>query len=376
MKDFKPDLTPISRSTSSLILQKMGVLNIGAPSRRGGRYLLLLLLLGGTFAGGYYFSKRQKGTPSVSPQIPVASSVVMATNAEPVVAAPVALPVATPVAASQPLVNHPTPSSLAAVPVGDPSVTGSNATIRVVRYGPVDKKRIALTFDDGPQANVTPKVLEVLKEHGVKATFFVLGDRVKQHPEILRMIVNDGHEIGNHTYSHRLLTAMTTNLIEREVYETQELIRQSAGVETHMFRPPYGAYRNSTKQILQEAGLMNIVLWSVDPEDWHVRNSQHIVDAVTNRVQSGAIIVCHDIYKSTLNALPDMITSLKGMGYELVTVNELCGVPSSTPVGATAPAAQGPAPAATPLPSASPAGTTPISSTNTPSVPAQPVILP
>jgi len=385
MKDFKPDSTPIERSTSSLILQKMSALNPASRTGGAGRGLLLILLVGGAFFGGYYFSKRHVTSAPATPAVSVpaeapaaiapAAPVVPASTPVPVppphavvppphVAAPAPAPVAVqsaPAPATPPPAAAPAPHVAPAAPVTDFTIAGTNG-IRVVRYGPVDRKRIALTFDDGPHPTVTPKVLEVLKEQQVKGTFFVLGDRIRQHPELLHMITDGGHEIGNHTYSHRLLTAMSTNLIEREVSETQELIRTAAGVETHMFRPPYGAYRASTKEILQRYGL-NIVLWSVDPEDWkHTKDPQHIVDTITNRVQNGSIVVCHDIYKTTLGVLPDLITCLKNMGYDMVTVNDLCGVPNSTPIGAgTAPAPSSVpvAPAAPALPPAAAPGTTP-----------------
>ena len=238
------------------------------------------------------------------------------------------MPTNAPAHSNHPIVSvpaTPVPTAVPAQPATLPTEANTNFVVHVCRNGPVDRKRIALTFDDGPHLQLTPKVLALLKEHQIKATFFVLGNQVKKHPEVLKMILKDGHEIGNHTYSHRLLSAMSRDLIEKEVKETQGLIHDATGSSTHLFRPPYGVYRQSTREILQQEGL-HIVLWSVDPEDWRVRDSQKILNSVTNHVQNGSIIVCHDIYKTTVEALPEMLTWFKSAGYECVTISELCGL--------------------------------------------------
>jgi peptidoglycan/xylan/chitin deacetylase (PgdA/CDA1 family) len=201
----------------------------------------------------------------------------------------------------------------------------SNA-VQVVHFGPSDQKRIALTFDDGPHSVITPKVLEVLRSNEVKATFFVLGNQVKKNPKILAQEVAEGHEIGNHTYSHRLLTSMTTNLIQSEFFDTQHLIKNAVGFEPELFRPPYGVYRASTKTLLLENHMNTIVLWSIDPEDWKSRDSEKVFNIITNKVQNGSIILCHDIYPTTLNMLPNLIHELKSRGFELVTISQLCGL--------------------------------------------------
>lgn len=199
--------------------------------------------------------------------------------------------------------------------------------MRVVTCGPSDSKRIALTFDDGPQPRLTAQVLEILRNRKVKATFFVLGKCVKQHPEILRQVAAEGHEIGNHTYDHRLLAGMSDEQIERQITETQAEIKSAIGEEPRIFRPPYGVLRVNSKAILADHH-MNAVLWSVDPRDWRVRNRDKILHAVTNHVQNGSIVVCHDIYQTTVDALPEMIDALQAAGYELTTVSQLCGFSS------------------------------------------------
>lgn len=203
----------------------------------------------------------------------------------------------------------------------------SDPQLQVVHSGPSSSKQVALTFDDGPHPAYTAKILDILREHKVKATFFVLGNRVKQYPWILRQIVAEGHEIGNHTYDHRWLTAMDNSLISREIADTQAAIRNATGYETSLFRPPYGAFRNDTRTVFKEHHL-NIVLWNVDTKDWSSHNQDRILANVTNQTRNGSIILCHDIHKATLDALPSVLKALESRGYEFTTVNQLCGLPS------------------------------------------------
>jgi len=217
------------------------------------------------------------------------------------------------------------------VPTGEtpPARPGEPSTeeppFQVLRSGPATAPLVALTFDDGPHHQITPLVLAELRKREVKATFFVLGGCVKAHPAILRQIVQEGHEIGNHTYSHRLLKSMKTELIQREIVETQTLIREAVGYEPSLFRPPYGSFGAATRELCREHNL-NVILWSVDPRDWRIRDEERIYQAVTSHTQNGSIILCHDIYRATLQALPRILDTLLEGGYRFVTVSELCGL--------------------------------------------------
>jgi peptidoglycan-N-acetylglucosamine deacetylase len=199
--------------------------------------------------------------------------------------------------------------------------------VPTVNSGPNDKNLIALTFDDGPHPSITPKILEELRKRKIRATFFVLGDRVKKYPWIVQQIVAEGHELGNHTFNHKLLTELPIDAVDREITETQNEIKKLTGYETSLFRPPYGAMKAETKLFLREKNF-TVVLWSVDPRDWQVRNSDRILTHVINNTRNGSIILCHDINKSTLEALPDMLDLLIEMGYEFATVNQLCNLPA------------------------------------------------
>ncbi len=191
--------------------------------------------------------------------------------------------------------------------------------------GPKNSKLVAITFDDGPHPIYTPKVLDELRKRHVKATFFVLGDLVKRYPWVVRQIMAEGHEIGNHTFDHRLMTVMSPELIEKEITETQNEIKNITGTEPILFRPPYGAFRPDTKAIFREHNL-SVILWSVDPRDWRVRNEQKICNFITKQTRGGSIVLCHDIHKTTLEALPQILDSLAAEGYEFTTVSKLCGI--------------------------------------------------
>jgi len=205
------------------------------------------------------------------------------------------------------------------------SVEETESPVHVIRSGSSTSKIVALTFDDGPHRTITPKVLEQLRQRNIKATFFVLGDRVKHHPEILRQIAAEGHEIGNHTYSHRILKFMTNELIDREITETQNEIKSAIGCEPRLFRPPYGSFRPDSRDVFRQHNL-SVILWSVDPRDWRVRDEELLYQAVTSQTQNGSIILCHDIYNSTLQALPRILDTLLAEGYQFTTVSELCGL--------------------------------------------------
>lgn len=179
---------------------------------------------------------------------------------------------------------------------------------------------VALTFDDGPTPEYTNAILDALKENNASATFFVLGSRASNYPEILQRMILEGNEIGNHTYSHKQLTALSKANIEEEITHTQETIHDATNRYPTVIRPPYGS-KNDT--VLQSAGNKKIVTWSLDTEDWRSKNAKTIVDKVVNEVEDGSIILMHDLYASSADAAIILISKLREMGYQLVTVSEL-----------------------------------------------------
>lgn len=193
-------------------------------------------------------------------------------------------------------------------------------------------KYVALTFDDGPHPNVTPEVLQTLKEHDIKATFFMLGSQVEKYPETAAQVAREGHEIGNHTYHHPNLRKQTYAEMMEEVRKTNEKIELATGVTPELFRPPYGIYTN---EVLDYAGTSgySMVLWSVDSLDWKHRNAEAIHRIVTQQIVNESIVLLHDIHATTAEALPALIQSLQKEGYSFLTVSELLAIQGATNAG-------------------------------------------
>ena len=178
---------------------------------------------------------------------------------------------------------------------------------------------IALTFDDGPHRVNTNRLLDILSENNAKATFFVLGSRAIYEPDILMRMVNEGHQIGNHTYSHKSLSTLTINEIDQEVSKTNDFVKSVTGKDVELIRPPYGAVNQTVISNTDEP----LILWSIDTLDWKSKNKDKIREEVLTKVKDGDIILMHDIYKSTIDACETIIPELIEQGYQLVTVDEL-----------------------------------------------------
>ena len=182
-----------------------------------------------------------------------------------------------------------------------------------------DSKKIAITFDDGPHPYYTEQLLDGLKERGVKATFFVTGMHVEQYPDVIKRMSEEGHLIGNHTYSHIQLSNNNVDSFRQELIQTNEVIEELTGQEVQYVRPPYGTWNKKFEKELN----MFPVLWTIDPLDWCSDNVARIVYKVTSRAEENSIILMHDEYKSTVTAAFQIIDELTEQGYEFVTVDEL-----------------------------------------------------
>ena len=182
-----------------------------------------------------------------------------------------------------------------------------------------DSKKIALTFDDGPHPYYTEQLLDGLKERDVKATFFVLGKHVEEYPELVQRMSEEGHLIGNHTYSHMQLSQGNSEAFKEELVRTSELIENLTGQEVQYVRPPYGTWNKKFEKELN----MFPVLWNIDPLDWSSSNVSNIVQKVKAKAKENAIILMHDEYKTTVTASLQIVDELKEEGYEFVTVEEL-----------------------------------------------------
>lgn len=178
---------------------------------------------------------------------------------------------------------------------------------------------VALTFDDGPDPRYTEKLLDGLKERGVKATFFVTGANASKYPEIIKRIQEEGHLIGNHTYHHIQLTAANGEQFRNEIISTNEVIRGITGEDTEYIRPPYGSWNKKYEEELN----MFPVLWSIDPRDWCSDDADCIVRNTVSKVKEGDIILMHDQYQSSVTAALEIVDRLQKEGYIFVTVEEL-----------------------------------------------------
>ncbi|WP_455542713.1 polysaccharide deacetylase family protein [Intestinibacter sp.] len=199
----------------------------------------------------------------------------------------------------------------------------------IIKKGNKDEKVVALTFDDGPDEVFTPQVLDILKKYDVKATFFVIGEKVPYNKKIVKREQDEGHEIGNHTYTHINAAKKTRAEIEDEVTKTQEVIKEVTGKYPTLFRPPYRALNRDLCQIVKSKN-MNIVLWSnIDVRDWSNPGVSTMVNTIDSNVENGNIIILHD-YNSvrndksqTIQALEIIIPDLKEKGYKFVTISQL-----------------------------------------------------
>lgn len=182
-----------------------------------------------------------------------------------------------------------------------------------------EKPKIALTFDDGPHPSSTPVLLDGLAGRNVKVTFFVIGENVVKYPKILAREAEEGHMIGNHTYSHVDLTKISREMAECELEKTNTAIEVVTGEKTEYMRPPYGAWE---KKMEEKTGMM-AVLWNVDPLDWNTENETEIVNKVVTETEENDIILLHDCYLSSVKAALRIIDIMQAKGYEFVTVDEL-----------------------------------------------------
>ena len=180
-------------------------------------------------------------------------------------------------------------------------------------------RRIALTFDDGPHPSYTEELLDGLKERGVQATFFVTGEHAQLHPVIIKRMQEEGHLIGNHTYSHIQLRKGNREVFKEELIKTNEILEEITGQEVVYVRPPYGSWDKSFEKELN----MFPVLWTVDPLDWCSSNADCIAQKIVSKVDENDIILMHDYYKSSVEAALKAVDELLEKGYTFVTVEEI-----------------------------------------------------
>jgi peptidoglycan/xylan/chitin deacetylase (PgdA/CDA1 family) len=225
----------------------------------------------------------------------------------------------------------------------------------------VDGPQIALTFDDGPNATLTPKLLDLLAAHHMKATFFVVGQNAADHPDILRRAVREGHEIANHSWSHPNLAKMSDDAVRRELQRTDDAIFAAIGKHPTLLRPPYGSITERQKHWIHDDFGYRIIIWDVDPLDWKRPGPSVVTSRILKETRAGSIVLAHDIHAPTIEAMPATFDQLDRKGFKSVTVTELLAMATPLPPKPTA------TPRASPIPAASPGAVyTPPVTTSTP----------
>src|SRR5438034_3037482 len=234
----------------------------------------------------------------------------------------------------------------------DPSITFNSVH--------VDGPYIAMTFDDGPSATLTPKLLDLLAAHHIKATFFVIGENVAEHSEIVARAAREGHEIANHSWSHPNLGKMSGDNVRSQLQRTDDAIQNATGKRPTLMRPPYGSITAREKRWIHDDFGYDIILWDVDPYDWKRPGPAVVRNRILKKTQPGSIVLSHDIHPGTIEAMPSTLDALAAKGFKFVTVSEVIrmAVPQR-PSAASQPEAtvSVPATVASPSPSATPSRT-------------------
>ncbi len=190
----------------------------------------------------------------------------------------------------------------------------------------VDGPYIAMTFDDGPSAALTPKLLDLLAAHHIKATFFVLGELVAEYPEIVARAAREGHEIASHSWSHPNLAKMSQESVRSQLQRTDDAIKSAIGKSPTLLRPPYGSITEREKRWIHDEFGYDIILWDVDPLDWKRPGPAVVRNRILKETRPGSIVLSHDIHPGTVEAMPSTFDELEAKGFKFVTVSELLGM--------------------------------------------------
>ncbi|HEX2948498.1 MAG TPA: polysaccharide deacetylase family protein [Armatimonadota bacterium] len=213
-------------------------------------------------------------------------------------------------------------SVIMATPIPHQFEAIQSASFQKFYRGNPTRKEVAFTFDDGPHKGITEQLLAVLKQYNVKATFFVVGKKAEQSPELVKTEFADGHCIANHTYHHDRLVALSKTTLATEIDSCSDVINKITGKRPQFFRPPGGTMDVLVTNMAQELGYRT-VLWSINSGDFERPGKRVIINRVMKCVSNGSIILFHDGVQQTIDALPEIITTLRGQGYEFVTIDDM-----------------------------------------------------
>src|SRR5216110_691904 len=203
---------------------------------------------------------------------------------------------------------------------GRKAPTEQNITFNSVH---TEGPHIAMTFDDGPSPTLTPKLLDLLATRHIKVTFFVIGENVAEHPEIVARAAREGHEIGNHSWSHPNFGKMSDDNVRSQLRRTDDAIRSAMGIRPTLLRPPYGSITAREKRWIHDEFGYRIILWDVDPYDWKRPGPAVVRNRIFKETRPGSIVLSHDIHPRTIEAMPSTFDELQAKGLKFVTVSEL-----------------------------------------------------
>jgi len=200
----------------------------------------------------------------------------------------------------------------------------------------VSQPYIAMTFDDGPHPKNTPRLLDMLRERNIKATFYVIGRNVDLYPNVLRRAVSEGHEIGNHTYTHPVLSKLGDSAVREELTKCRDAVARAAGVQPRTMRPPYGALLQRQREWIHTELNYPTIMWSVDPLDWKRPGPSVVTSRILSGTTPGAIVLAHDLHSGTVDAMPATLDGLLNKGFKFVTVSQLLAMGAQAAPGQVA----------------------------------------
>lgn len=202
---------------------------------------------------------------------------------------------------------------------GEAAPAVGSAEIQAETAASEEEKYVALTFDDGPRADTTGRLLDGLKERGAVATFFLIGQQIPGNEALVQRMAAEGHQVGNHTYGHTRLQNADDQTVLTEVAKTDTLLRELLGDGVYWLRPPYGQISQRGRTLVQ----VPMIQWTVDPQDWKLLNADKDYQAVMQAVEPGSVILMHDFYPASVDAALRVVDTLQGQGYTFVTVEEM-----------------------------------------------------
>lgn len=191
---------------------------------------------------------------------------------------------------------------------------------------PTKGKYACITFDDGPHAVLTPRLLDILKEKKCKATFFVMGIKATMHPDILKRMKDEGHEVANHSWNHPVLSQISPDELHSQMKRTTDAIYQATNFTPVVMRPPYGNSNGKVNKQIYKNENLTVIMWSIDPKDWARPAQETVKKNVLEKVQTGSIILMHDVHPGTIKLMPSLLDTLLERGFQLITVSEMIAI--------------------------------------------------